>query len=261
VYGVGSGEAAIRLVTESKMVFDLCFVDEAMTCPAMSSTTLTSFATDSDTDEHVIGRMRKSGAVSYIVGCSANNDVENAHVGAGADAFLHKPSSTDIIARTVYTLFVFPPLHSCLFVDDDRIARSLAKRRLKRLAPRCDVQEAASVNEALEMVEKRKRGHPFDVIFLDEHLGAGMRGSEGAKVLRQRQCPSRLVSLSGDTGTVQEAGAPFGLYWSKPWPAAETITSDLFDLLLPTRRAASAQSGRENGGVSAASLRISLGTS
>jgi len=89
------------------------------------------------------------------------------------------------------------PSRTVLIVDDSNLSRMLLKNLLLERRPGWTILEAASGEQALEIVS----GQSPDLITLDINM-PGMGGIEAAKLLKER-CPSAQLAVM--TANVQES--------------------------------------------------------
>ena len=115
-----------------------------------------------------------------------------------------------------------------LFVDDERILRKLAVRAFSKLAPHFVVDEAASGEAALQVVDTKNREageEYYDMIFLDQYFTSTERhltGTETARAMRARGIQSILCGCSANDleETFLKAGAD--LFVCKPMATDQT---------------------------------------
>lgn len=118
-----------------------------------------------------------------------------------------------------------------LVVDDDRMSRKLLRRRLSRLFPHADVDEADSGETAVE----RTAAHYYDVIFMDQYMGDGMCGDETIRHLRDAcAVDSLVIGISGneesDAAQIASGAEDF---FTKPLPPDGTFLTRMAAVLPP----------------------------
>lgn len=104
-----------------------------------------------------------------------------------------------------------------LFVDDDRILRRLFARTVKKIQPTWAINEAASGETALKLVETQD----FDLIFVDQYMASVERtllGTETVRAMRAKGVTSVLCGLSANDmeAGFKENGA--NAFLTKPFP-------------------------------------------
>lgn len=124
------------------------------------------------------------------------------------------------------TVLIQEPI-SFLIIDDIKMNRMMLKRRIKKgIAPKAEITEAATGEEALEICGRAK----FDVIVVDQYMeeaGGIMVGTDVVFAMRRMRIDSVIVGCSGnDMGTqFFDAGADW--VWQKPMPSNAKIIQDL----------------------------------
>lgn len=119
-----------------------------------------------------------------------------------------------------------------LICDDSKVARkSLASCIDASFAG--DIMFAKNGHEAIELID----AHSIDVVFLDITM-PGMDGFEVLEILRQRECTSRIVMVSGDIQEMaQKRCFELGAYAFIKKPLTPEVAIPLFeDLNLPFNR-------------------------
>ncbi|VTU27425.1 Blue-light-activated protein [Variovorax sp. PBL-H6] len=86
-----------------------------------------------------------------------------------------------------------------LLVEDDAEVRDVVQKFL--VSMRCEVSGCADAQQALRVLEA---GHGVDLLLTDIMLGAGMRGTELADVVRQRLPRLPVLLMSGYSGELLE---------------------------------------------------------
>lgn len=118
-----------------------------------------------------------------------------------------------------------------LFVDDDVILRKLFSRSLKRIRPEWTVQEAASGESALLIVESES----FDIIFMDQYMTSvdkQLLGTETIRALRARGVNCLLCGLSANDMEEPFKAAGADAFMIKPFPCKpEPLTQELLRVL------------------------------
>jgi CheY-like chemotaxis protein len=208
VQEASNGETALRLVDQES--YDIILMDQYM----------------ASTDKQLLGTetvraLRAKGVKNILCGLSAN-DMEKSFLGAGADSFFLKPfpcigsklksallrvlsSGEQDRAATNGTLkrdvdlqsLELPNRLSVLFVDDDKMLRKLFSRAVKQVEPTWEIQEAATGEAALELVN----GETFDLIFMDQYMTGkekGLLGTETIRSLRSKGVNSIICGLSAN---------------------------------------------------------------
>lgn len=112
---------------------------------------------------------------------------------------------------------------SVLIVDDVKMNRTMFGRRIKKfVAPNCELTEAATGEEALEILSHKA----FDVIIMDHYMeeaGGVMVGTDAVFAMRRMRVESTIVLCSGNDiqNEAMEAGADY--CWRKPIPSNDEI--------------------------------------
>ena len=103
--------------------------------------------------------------------------------------------------------------HSLLIVDDSRMSRMMLNRLVADLRPDWRITEAASGNDALEMIER----DPPTLVSLDVNM-PGMSGLETAGRIRLRNPDIRIVICTANIQDyVRQAAEKAGVHFvSKP---------------------------------------------
>jgi signal transduction histidine kinase len=121
-------------------------------------------------------------------------------------------------------LLELPQKLSVLFVDDDLMLRKLFARAVRKAMPEWDVQEAASGETALRLVDKQS----YDLIFLDQYMASvekQLLGTETARALRAKGVKSKICGLSANDieKSFLESGAD--AFIMKPLPCRKEVLS------------------------------------
>jgi signal transduction histidine kinase/CheY-like chemotaxis protein len=115
-----------------------------------------------------------------------------------------------------------------LIVDDIKMNRMMLKRRLQKdIAPRCDVFEASTGEEAITLCSE---GFAFDVIVMDqfmEEAGGVLVGTDAIISIRRMQLASIIIGCSGNDLAVEFISAGADIVWSKPMPSNIDIIKQL----------------------------------
>ena len=124
---------------------------------------------------------------------------------------------------------LLPPSLSVLFVDDDPILRKLLVRGVRAIAPDWGIQEAASGEAALRLVEESS---PFDLIFMDQYMASmekQLLGTETTHSLRCQGVRSKICGLSANDLADDFFAAGADVFICKPLPVKK---DSLYQLLL-----------------------------
>lgn len=114
-----------------------------------------------------------------------------------------------------------------LIIDDIKMNRMMLMRRLKKgIAPNCNIREACTGEEALEICGKET----FDVVIVDQYMeeaGGVMVGTDVVYAMRRMRIDSIIIGCSGNDleDEFREAGADW--VWQKPMPSNADIISHL----------------------------------
>ncbi|CAB9502404.1 respiration control sensor protein ArcB [Seminavis robusta] len=132
-----------------------------------------------------------------------------------------------------------------LFVDDDTVLRKLFVRAVRRIAPEWKIQEAASGEAALRLVDEFNESNQdksqdlFDLIFMDQYMASTQKqllGTEVVQALRSRGVKSKVCGLSANDMANDFFAAGSDAFICKPLPAQKDILREvLYDLLFRTR--------------------------
>ena len=127
-----------------------------------------------------------------------------------------------------------PENMNLLFVDDDKIARKLFARTIKKMNPQWVVKEAASGEEAIELL--KSTDITFDLIFMDYIMGTDdtqLLGSATVSVLREKiGITSKVCGMSANDveDMFHDAGADEFIF--KPLPfRPQPLTQELLRIL------------------------------
>lgn len=155
---------------------------------------------------------------------------DRTETGRTEDEFCDTSSSSGDIQEEASML---PENLKILFVDDDRILRRLAARSIARIAPQWTVEEAASGERALQLIENDS----FDLIFMDQYMTSAERqllGTETVREMRSKGVQSVICGLSANDliQTFEAAGA--NSFWLKPFPCKEAELRRMLSDLLST---------------------------
>ena len=127
-----------------------------------------------------------------------------------------------------------PDSLSVLFVDDDVILRKLFSRTIRKTFPSWHVDEAASGEIALKMLESHNK--KYDIIFLDQYMSSTVKqllGTEVVREIRARGLTDTLIcglSANEIEQSFLEHGAD--AFCLKPFPCKEgQVRRELFRIL------------------------------
>lgn len=112
-----------------------------------------------------------------------------------------------------------PPGLKVLMVEDDAEVRSVAKRFLDALG--CEITVCASAEQALLLLTPEA---PFELLLTDIALGAGMRGTELARLAQQRLPRLSILLMSGFSAELLDADRDSPPGWEllpKPYSRSE----------------------------------------
>ncbi|MBV8502351.1 MAG: GAF domain-containing protein [Paucibacter sp.] len=112
-----------------------------------------------------------------------------------------------------------PPGLKVLMVEDDPEVRSVAQRFLEGLG--CAARACSSAEQALELLTPTA---DFELLLTDIALGAGMRGTELARIAHQRLPRMAVVLMSGFSAELLEADRESPAGWEllpKPYSRGE----------------------------------------
>jgi signal transduction histidine kinase/CheY-like chemotaxis protein len=219
VESVSSGEHCVdRVTANGPLYYDLIFMDQYMPGPD-------SPLTGAQTIQILRQQLRVN---TSIVGCSAN-DMAQMHLSAGADTFMRKPlPSNDVLKDVLNGLLHEPPLRRVLVVDDEPMNRMLLMRMLKLIKPSIQCSECNNGEAAIKLIDG---GEKFDCVFIDQHMGDGMLGTETAQAIRGNYPEIKLVLVSGASDR-HEHYTSFDLVWSKPAPSKKQMATDLCAMMM-----------------------------
>lgn len=116
---------------------------------------------------------------------------------------------------------------SILIVDDVKMNRRMFGRRIQKfVAPNCEIVEAATGEEALELCASTT----FDVILMDQFMedaGGVMVGTDAIFALRRMMIKCVIILCSGNDlmQEAKDAGADY--FWRKPIPSNEEMIEQL----------------------------------
>jgi CheY-like chemotaxis protein len=129
------------------------------------------------------------------------------------------------------TTLDLPTELSVLFVDDDMILRKLFVRSVRKVMSTWDIQEAASGEAALRLIDTKE----FDIIFMDQYMASvekKLLGTETVHAMRSKGVRSRICGLSAND--VEEGFLSNGAdaFMFKPFPCKkEQLERELHHLL------------------------------
>jgi len=117
-----------------------------------------------------------------------------------------------------------------LIVDDIKMNRAMLRRRIcKGVAPNAVIQEAATGEEALEILSSGNEER-FDVIIVDqfmEQAGGVLKGTQAVERMRAMKIDSVIVGNSGNDLEDEFGNAGVDLFWKKPLPSNEEMLKQL----------------------------------
>jgi signal transduction histidine kinase/CheY-like chemotaxis protein len=116
-----------------------------------------------------------------------------------------------------------PSTLSLLFVDDTFVLRKLFGRSVKRIAPDWKVEEAASGETALRLVEE---GNKYDLIFVDQYMASTdkqLLGTEAIRAMRAKGVKSIICGLSANDLEKAFLNAGADAFTIKPFPCEENL--------------------------------------
>lgn len=114
-----------------------------------------------------------------------------------------------------------------LIIDDVKMNRMMLMRRIEKgIAPQCNISEARTGEEALEICGHEK----FDVIIVDQYMeeaGGVMVGTDVVYAMRRMRIDSIIIGCSGNDldEEFKDAGADW--VWKKPMPTNREIIAHL----------------------------------
>jgi signal transduction histidine kinase/CheY-like chemotaxis protein len=120
---------------------------------------------------------------------------------------------------------------SVLFVDDDRILRKLFSRSVAKAAPTWKIQEAASGETALRMVDLES----YDLIFMDQHMASTAKqllGTETVRKLRAKGFKNTICGLSANNIEQSFISAGADCFLLKPLPCDRSSLEVVLDGIL-----------------------------
>ena len=180
------------------------------------------------TGAETIAELRKRRVGGLIVGMSGN-DLQEAHLSAGANLFWRKPLPAP--AHLAQALRERLPLQSrwrVLAADDSAVVRKMLVRKLQVALPGCIVVEACSALEAsAALFGLSPDSSTFDLVVLDEDFGEGSsKGTDLAMAARAAGVTAVIAGLSGSSMDAAHFEAGCDLSWSKGIDV-ETMRADL----------------------------------
>lgn len=120
---------------------------------------------------------------------------------------------------------------SVLFVDDAFVLRKLFGRAVRRIAPSWTVEEAASGETALRIVDTQE----FDLIFVDQYMASAdkqLLGTETVRALRGKGVTAIICGLSANDLEKPFTNAGADTFSIKPFPCeANELTRELLRIL------------------------------
>ena len=134
-----------------------------------------------------------------------------------------------------------------LFVDDSLVLRKLFKRTIAKVRPDWEVEEAASGEAALQLVDSKmdalsdpaEGNKYFDLIFLDQYMAStdkALTGTETCLALRSKHnVKSAICGLSANNIEEGFLGAGANAFLVKPLPTnADELNRELYRILFET---------------------------
>ncbi len=104
-------------------------------------------------------------------------------------------------------------------VDDVEIVRKLLRRRLKQIFPQAHVTEFDCGEKVIEVCKEK----PYDMIFIDQFMGDGLKGDETILQLRKININSYIVGISGNQKDVCHLTAGGDDFFQKPLPSQKVL--------------------------------------
>jgi CheY-like chemotaxis protein len=127
---------------------------------------------------------------------------------------------------------LLPPTLNVLFVDDDTVLRRLFIRAVRRIRPDWTIQEAASGEAALRLVDE---SCSFDLIFMDQYMASTEKqllGTETTRALRSKGVRAIICGLSANEMGNDFFSAGASAFVCKPLPARKEILEQILTDLL-----------------------------
>ena len=186
------------------------------------------------TGAETIAELRKCQVGSLIVGLSSN-DLQEAHLSAGANLFWRKPIPAPAnLAQTLRELLPLPSRWRVLAADDSAVVRRMLVRKLQMALPGCIIVEACSALEASTALFGDAHSHDastFDLVVLDEDFGEGStKGTDLAIAARAAGLNAVIAGLSGSSMEAAHLDAGCDLSWPKSIDV-ETMRADLLQCI------------------------------
>ena len=114
-----------------------------------------------------------------------------------------------------------PETLSVLLAEDSPSLRKMFSRSLVRAAKEWSVDVVETGEAVLELIDALsddERKSKYDLIFLDQHMGPGILGTDTAKSLRERGVEAIICGLSGDDVEARFVEAGANCFVIKPFP-------------------------------------------
>lgn len=108
-------------------------------------------------------------------------------------------------------------------VDDVEVVRKLIKRRLKRIFPDAVLKEFHCGEKVIEATKQEQ----FDMIFIDQFMGDGLKGDETIVKLRENNVTSYIVGISGNQKEMCHKTAGGDDFFLKPLPSQMVLLQRL----------------------------------
>ena len=128
------------------------------------------------------------------IGSRYFNEIDSPSTSESDDTTLETSTMSSFVDDALPEL---PECLSVLFTDDDPVLRKLFSRRMRTVAPKWKIREAANGETALRLVETEH----FDLIFMDMYMASvekQLLGTETVKALRQQGVDCRICGLSAN---------------------------------------------------------------
>jgi signal transduction histidine kinase/CheY-like chemotaxis protein len=133
---------------------------------------------------------------------------------------------------TIRTKLVeLPENLSVLFVDDDRVLRKLFSRSVAKVSPTWKINDAENGETALTLVDSE----PYDLIFMDQHMGSTEKqllGTETVRALRAKGFKNKICGLSANDVEQSFISAGADCFVLKPIPCDRRTLEGVLDWIL-----------------------------
>ncbi|CAB9520292.1 sensor kinase/phosphatase LuxQ [Seminavis robusta] len=158
-------------------------------------------------------------------------DIE-AQIAGGVEEKEENRRSLGNISQDMPTPDALPATLSVLMVDDDSVLRKLLVRAVRRIGPGWSIQEAASGEAALRLIDQ---DNTFDLIFMDQYMASTQKqllGTEATRALRSKGVRAKICGLSANEMAKDFFAAGANAFVCKPMPTRqETLRQVLADIL------------------------------